>query len=142
MSFSIKTQIEEDIYGVAISGQAIDILPNSNAFNPKQYPFITINAERANPELITSFSGVWDWKVQILYVARADITSRNIFDNNFQKILELLYTTDGLASDLTAYSPSLKYYIASVSSVTPTIKSKTRTWEKSIILDVKCTTIN
>lgn len=142
MAFSIKTRIEEDIYGVATSSSAIDTLSPLNAFNPREYPFIVTTAERANPELITSFSGVYDWKVEILYVARADTTSRDTFDNNFQQILGTLYKTGGLASDLTAYSPSLKYYIASVSSITPTIKSKTRTWEKSIILDVKCTTIS
>ena len=140
MPFSIKSQIEEDIYFTALYNLSISFYSSPESFNPREYPFIVLVAERANPELITSFSGVWDWKVEILYVARADTASRDTFDNDFQQILETLYTTDGLASDLTAYSPSLKYYIASVSSITPTIKSKTRTWEKSIILDVKCTT--
>jgi hypothetical protein len=139
MAYSIETEVINQLNSVAIAGLTPNIYTQNLVGTPRETPYILIEA-KTDKELVSSYTGIFELTATITLTARADVTTNSQFDQLFQKILEQLYRNPSLSSEMTTNSATLQFYIADVISVNPTITSKTRTWSKAVIMDIKATT--
>lgn len=138
MAYSIEIEVINQLSSV-MAGLTPNIYTQNLVGTPRQLPFILIEAE-TDKELVSPFTGIFELKATITFTASPDATSNLQFDGLFQQILEQLYRDPSLASEMTTNSATLEFYIADVVSVNSTIISKTRTWSKSVVMDIKATT--
>lgn len=89
-------------------------------------------------ELLGPFTGLFSIPATLTYTARADSTSRAAFDAKFQSIMAELYRSPDLPSYMTNVT-SISVYLAKVTSESPQIISRNRTWAKTITLDINAT---
>lgn len=89
-------------------------------------------------ELLGPFTGLFSIPATLTYTARADSTSRATFDAKFQSIMAELYRSPDLPSYMTNVT-SISVYLAKVTSESPQIISRNRTWAKTITLDINAT---
>jgi hypothetical protein len=138
MAYSVEIEVINQLNSV-IAGLTPNIYTQNLVGTPRETPYILIEAE-TDRELVAPHTGIFELKATITLTARADVTTNLQFDTLFQQLLEQLYRDPSLASEMTTNSATLEFYIADIASVNPTITSKTRTWSKSVVIDIKATT--
>jgi len=139
MTSSIEKDVENSlataITTASVTGVNIFI---STVDSVRLLPFVAISA-KINSEEIAQFTGIFDLTATISYVARADISSNQGYDQKFFEIQQAFYTDPNLASQMTTASANLEFYIANIKSIGQRIVAPTRTWAKDIIMDIKVT---
>lgn len=134
---SIERQIEDGLASALAVVSGLNIF-KSDTPTLRLLPSLVIQCSIGSEE-ITPNSGVFRCSASIVQSARADTTSRANFDAKFQEILQVMYQSPNLASALT--TASLKVFLANIASESPSIQSSNRTWVKTLVLDISCTSI-
>ena len=139
MTNSIEDEVETSIaYAITSAGVTGVNVYTSERATARLLPFVSIDAE-INSEEIAPFTGIFDLNVTISYVARADISSNQGYNEKFFEIQQAFYTDPNLASQMTTASASLEFYIANITNIGKRIVSQSRTWATDILMDVKAT---
>ena len=139
MTNSIEDEVETSIaYAITSAGVTGVNVYTSERASPRLLPFVYVDAE-INSEEVAPFTGIFDLNVTVSYVARADISSNQGYNEKFFEIQQALYTDPNLASQMTTASDSLEFYIANVTNIGKRIVSPSRTWATDILMDVKAT---
>lgn len=139
MTNSIEDEVETSIaYAITSAGVTGVNVYTSERATARLLPFVSIDAEIRSEE-IAPFTGIFDLNVTISYVARADISSNQGYNEKFFEIQQAFYTDPNLASQMTTASASLEFYIANITNIGKRIVSPTRTWATDILMDVKAT---
>jgi hypothetical protein len=139
MTNSIEDEVENSIaYAITSAGVTGVNVYTSERATARLLPFISIDAETRSEE-IAPFTGIFDLNVTISYVARADISSNQGYNEKFFEIQQAFYTDPNLASQMTTASASLEFYIANITNIGKRIVSPSRTWATDILMDVKAT---
>jgi len=139
MTNSIEDEVETSIaYAITSAGVTGVNVYTSERASPRLLPFVAIDAEIRSEE-IAPFTGIFDLNVTISYVARADTSSNQGYNEKFFEIQQAFYTDPNLASQLTTASASLEFYIANITNIGKRIVSPSRTWATDILMDVKAT---
>jgi hypothetical protein len=139
MTNSIEDEVETSIaYAITSAGVTGVNVYTSERASPRLLPFVYVDAE-INSEEVAPFTGIFDLNVTVSYVARADISSNQGYNEKFFEIQQALYTDPNLASQMTTASASLEFYIANVTNIGKRIVSPSRTWATDILMDVKAT---
>lgn len=133
---SIEREIENGLIN-AISGVSGLFYYTSERESPRTLPFVSARATISNEQLGT-FTGVFGISAVISYNQRADAVTRGSFDSAFQSIMGNFYTNPNLANEMTS-STNVTVYNAKVTSETPSVISRNRTWAKDITLDIMAT---
>ena len=139
MTNSIEDEVETSIaYAITSAGVTGVNVYTSERASPRLLPFVYVDAE-INSEEVAPFTGIFDLNVTVSYVARADISSNQGYNEKFFEIQQALYTDPNLASQMTTASASLEFYIANITGIGKRIVSPSRTWATDILMDVKAT---
>ena len=139
MTNSIEDEVETSIANAITTAGVTGVnVYTSERASPRLLPFVYVDAE-INSEEVAPFTGIFDLNVTISYVARADISSNQGYNEKFFEIQQALYTDPNLASQMTTASASLEFYIANITSIGKRIVSPSRTWATDILMDVKAT---
>jgi hypothetical protein len=139
MTNSIEDEVETSIANAITSAGVTGFnLFTSERASPRLLPFVYVDAEINNEE-VAPFTGIFDLNVTITYVARADDSTNQGYDQKLFEIQQAFYTDPNLASQMTTASASLEFYIANITSIGRRIVSPSRTWATDIFMDVKVT---
>jgi hypothetical protein len=139
MTNSIEDEVETSIaYAISSAGVTGVNFFTSERAEPRLLPFVYVDAE-INSEEVAPFTGIFDLNVTVSYVARADDSTNQGYDQKFFEIQQALYTDPNLASQMTTASASLEFYIANITNTGKRIVSPSRTWATDILMDVKVT---
>ena len=139
MTNSIEDEVETSIaYAITSAGVTGVNVYTSERATARLLPFVSIDAEIRSEE-IAPFTGIFDLNVAISYVARADTSSNQGYNEKFFEIQQAFYTDPSLASQMTTASASLEFYIANITNIGKRIVSPSRTWATDILMDVKAT---
>jgi hypothetical protein len=139
MIISIEKEVENSIAtAIATAGVSGVYVYTSTVDTARILPFVSIQAEISSEE-IAPFTGIFDLTATISFVARADTSSNQDYDEKFFEIQQAFYTDPNLASQMTTASDSLLFYIASIKNIGQRIVAPTRTWAKDIKMDIKAT---
>lgn len=130
---SIEREVEQGLIN-AVSGVSGVNYYTSERETPRLLPFVAVKAILANEELIP-FSGVFNVTATILYSQRADGMSRADFDSKFQEIINQLYRSPDLASEMTS-STNITVYNAKITNEIPQVISSNRTWSREATIDI------
>ena len=133
---SIEREVERGLLN-AVSGVTGVNPYTSERGSARLLPSLVAQAQIGS-ELLGSFTGVFNMPATLTYTARADSTSRANFDSKFQEIVNELYRNPDLPAYMTN-ATSISVYLASVSSESPEVISRNRTWSKTITLDINAT---
>ena len=133
---SIEREVEKGLLN-AVSGVAGFNPYTSERENPRLLPHLVARAS-IGPELLGPFTGVFSVPATLTYTARADSISRTAFDTKFQAIMAQLYRDPDLPTYMTNVT-SCTIYLAKVTSESPEIVARNRTWAKTITLDINAT---
>lgn len=133
---SIEREVERGLLN-AVSG-VTNVNPyTSERSTPRLLPSLVAQAG-IGKELLGPFTGVFSIPAALTYTARADGNTRAAFDSKFQSIMAELYRDPDLPTYLTNVT-SATFYLAKVTSESPQIIARNRTWAKTITLDINAT---
>ena len=139
MTASIERDVENAIANAITTAGVTGVnIYTSERISGRLLPFVSIVASIKSEE-IAPFTGVFDLNVTITYVARADTSDNQTYDEKFFEIQQAFYTDPNLASQMTSASSDLTFYIADITRIGQRIISTSRTWAKDIFMDVKAT---
>ena len=139
MTNSIEDEVETSIANAITTAGVTGVnVYTSERASPRLLPFVYVDAE-INSEEVAPFTGIFDLNVTISYVARADTSSNQGYNEKFFEIQQAFYTDPNLASQMTTASASLEFYIANITNIGKRIVSPSRTWATDILMDVKAT---
>jgi len=139
MTNSIEDEVETSIaYAITSAGVTGVNVYTSGRPTARLLPFVYVDAE-IDSEEIAPFTGIFDLNVTVSYVARADDSTNQGYNQKFFEIQQALYTDPNLASQMTTASASLTFYIANITNIGKRIVSPSRTWATDIVMDVKVT---
>jgi hypothetical protein len=139
MTTSIEKDVENSLATAITTASVTGVnIFTSTVDSVRLLPFVAISA-KINSEEIAPFTGIFDLTATISYVARADISSNQGYDQKFFEIQQAFYTDPNLASQMTTASANLEFYIANIKNIGQRIVAPTRTWAKDIIMDIKVT---
>lgn len=133
---SIEREVEKGLLN-AVSGITGVNPYTSERSASRALPSLVAQAQIGS-ELLGPFTGVFSVPATLTYTARADSTSRAAFDSKFQSIMGQLYRDPDLASYMTNVT-SVSVYVAKVTSESPQVIARNRTWAKTITLDINAT---
>lgn len=140
MTASIERDVENAIANAITTAGVTGVnIYTSERISGRLLPFVSIVASIKSEE-IAPFTGVFDLNVTITYVARADTSTDQSYDQKFAGIQQAFYTDPNLASQMTSAQSDLEFYIADITRIGQRIISTSRTWAKDIFMDVKVTT--
>lgn len=133
---SIEREVEKGLLN-AVSG-VMGVNPyTSERSAARLLPSLVAQASLSNEELGT-FTGIFRASASLTYTARADSISRQAFDSKFQSIMNELYRSPSLPAYMTNVT-SVTVYLANITSESPQIIARNRTWAKTITLDISAT---
>lgn len=135
---SVEREVEKGLLN-AVSGVTGLNRYTSERESPRLLPSLVAQARIGN-ELLGPFTGVFNVPATLTYTAKADTTTRTAFDAKFQSIVAQLYRDPDLPSYMTNVT-SATIYQAKITSESPEIISRNRTWAKTISLDINATAI-
>ena len=139
MTNSIEDEVETSIANAITTAGVTGVnVYTSERASTRLLPFVYVDAE-INSEEVAPFTGIFDLNVTISYVARADTSSNQGYNEKFFEIQQAFYTDPNLASQMTTASASLEFYIANITNIGKRIVSPSRTWATDILMDVKAT---
>lgn len=133
---SIEREVEKGLLN-AVSGVTGLNPYTSERDEPRLLPSLVARATIGS-ELLGPFTGVFSVPATLTYTARADTITRSAFDTKFQSIVAELYRDPELPSYMTNVT-SVTIYQAKMTSESPEIVARNRTWSKTISLDVQAT---
>lgn len=133
---SIEREVENALIS-AINSVAGLSYYTSERSTARSLPFVSAKASLGNEQLGT-FTGIFNVSAVLSYNQRADSVSRQAFDAKFQQIVSKLYQDPSLAVVLTTAS-NITIYNAKMTSESPQIVARNRTWSKEITLDIMAT---
>lgn len=133
---SIEREVENALIA-AINSVAGLSYYTSERSTARSLPFVSAKASLGNEQLGT-FTGIFNVSAVLSYNQRADSVSRQAFDAKFQQIVGKLYQDPNLAVVLTTAS-NITIYNAKMTSESPQIVARNRTWSKEITLDIMAT---
>lgn len=133
---SIEREVEKGLLN-AVSGVTGVNSYTSERGSPRLLPSLVAQAQ-IGTELLGPFTGVFNVPATLTYTARADGNTRTAFDTKFQSIVAELYRDPDLPSYMTNVT-SVTIYQAKMTSESPQIIARNRTWAKTITLDINAT---
>jgi len=133
---SIEREVEKGLLN-AVSGVTGVNPYTSERGNPRLLPSLVAQAQIGS-ELLGPFTGVFNVPATLTYTARADSISRTAFDAKFQSIVAELYRSPDLPSYMNNVT-SVTIYQAKMTSESPEIIARNRTWAKAVTLDINAT---
>ena len=133
---SIEREVEKGLLN-AVSGVTGVNPYTSERSTARLLPSLVAQAQ-IGTELLGPFTGLFSVPATLTYTARADSTSRAAFDAKFQSIMNQLYRDPDLPNYMTNVT-SVTIYLAKVTSESPQIVARNRTWAKTITLDINAT---
>jgi len=133
---SIEREVEKGLLN-AVSGVTGVNAYTSERSTSRLLPSLVAQAQ-IGTELLGPFTGLFSVPATLTYTARADSISRTAFDAKFQSIVAELYRSPDLPSYMTNVT-SVTIYQAKMTSESPQIIARNRTWAKSISLDINAT---
>jgi hypothetical protein len=138
MSQSISYYIEDALTGLFSSIVGINIYP-TNRRGGRLFPYVTIKAE-VNNQMLGNYTGVYDMSVSIDYSDTAAKTTKDDFDTTYFEVFAALYAESStLAEKLNAISNRTYFYMARITSQTPTIRTPKRAWQRGLMLSIYAT---
>ena len=138
MSQSISYYIEDALTGLFSSIVGINIYP-TNRRGGRLFPYVTIKAE-VNNQMLGNYTGVYDMSVSIDYSDTAAKTTKDDFDTTYFEVFAALYAESStLAEKLNAVSDRTYFYMARITSQTPTIRTEKRAWQRGLMLSIYAT---
>jgi hypothetical protein len=138
MSQSISYYIEDALTGLFSSIVGINIYP-TNRRGGRLFPYVTIKAE-VNNQMLGNYTGVYDMSVSIDYSDTAAKTTKDDFDTTYFEVFAALYAKSStLAEKLNAVSDRTYFYMARITSQTPTIRTPKRAWQRGLMLSIYAT---
>jgi hypothetical protein len=142
MTTSIERDVENSLALALATASVTGVnIYTSTRNEPRLMPYVSIESE-INSEEIAPFTGIFDLTATLTFVARADTSSNQGYDNKFFEIQQAFYTEPNIASQMTTDSEGLEFYIADITRVNQRIVSASRTWAKEIIFNIKATSIS
>ncbi|NBW19394.1 MAG: hypothetical protein EBR82_66615 [Caulobacteraceae bacterium] len=133
---SIEREVEKGLLN-AVSGVTGVNPYTSERSNARTLPSLVAQA-RIGSELLGTFTGLFSVPTTLTYTARADGNTKQAFDQKFQSIVAELYRDPDLASYMTN-ATSCTIYLARVTSESPQIIARNRTWSRQVTLDINAT---
>lgn len=133
---SIEREVEKGLLN-AVSGVTGVNAYTSERSTARLLPSLVAQAQ-IGTELLGPFTGLFSVPATLTYTARADSISRTAFDAKFQSIMNQLYRDPDLSTYMTN-ATSISVYLAKVTSESPQIVARNRTWAKTITLDINAT---
>ena len=133
---SIEREVEKGLLN-AVSGVTGVNAYTSERSTARLLPSLVAQAQ-IGTELLGPFTGLFSVPATLTYTARADSISRTAFDAKFQSIMNQLYRDPDLPTYMTN-ATSISVYLAKVTSESPQIVARNRTWAKTITLDINAT---
>lgn len=133
---SIEREVENGLLN-AVSGVSGLNKFTSERGTARTMPYVLAQASITNEQLGV-FTGVFGLSASLIYVARADDTSRQAFDSKYQALVDELYRNPDLPSYMTG-ATNITIYQAKITQEEPTINSNNRSWQKAITLDIVAT---
>jgi len=130
---SIEREVENALISAINSVTGLSYY-TSERETARTLPFVSARASITNEQLGT-FTGVFGMSAILSYNQRADSISRQAFDEKFQAIVTKFYNNPNLASVMTTTS-NVTIYNAKMTSESPSIMARNRTWAKEITFDV------
>ena len=130
---SIEREVENALISAINSVTGLSYY-TSERETARSLPFVSARASLGGEQLGT-FTGVFNVSAVLSYNQRADSTSRQAFDEKFQAIVTKFYNNPNLASVMTTTS-NVTIYNAKMTSESPSIMARNRTWAKEITFDV------
>ena len=130
---SIEREVENALISAINSVTGLSYY-TSERETSRTLPFVSAQASITNEQLGT-FTGVFGMSAILSYNQRADSISRQAFDEKFQAIVTKFYNNPNLASVMTTTS-NVTIYNAKMTSESPSIIARNRTWAKEITFDV------
>jgi len=133
---SIEREVENALIS-AVSGVSGLSYYTSERETARTLPFVSARASLGNEQLGT-FTGIFNVSAVLSYNQRADSITRQAFDAKFQEIVGKFYQDPNLAVASTTAS-NITIYNAKMTSESPSIIARNRTWAKEITLDIIAT---
>jgi len=133
---SIEREVENALISAINSVTGLSYY-TSERETSRTLPFMSVKATLGSEQLGT-FTGIFNVNATLSYNQRADSVSRQAFDQKFQSIVGKFYNDPNLASVLTTTS-NITIYNAKMTSESPSIIARNRTWVKEITLEIVAT---
>jgi hypothetical protein len=140
MSQSISYYVENAVSDVISSISGLNVYV-SNRRGGRLFPYASIKAD-INSQMIGNYTGVYDMSVSIDYSDTAAKTTKDDFDAIYFEVFAALYAESStLAEKLNAASDRTYFYMARITSQTPTIRTEKRAWQRGLTLNVYATPV-
>jgi hypothetical protein len=111
----------------------------SNRKGGRLFPYASIKAD-VNNQMLGNYTGVYDMSVSIDYSDTAAKTTKDDFDTTYFEVFAALYAESStLAEKLNAISNRTYFYMARITSQTPTIRTPKRAWQRGLMLSIYAT---
>lgn len=133
---SIEREVEKGLLNV-VSGISGVNFYTSERSDKKLLPNLVAKAV-IGEELLGPFTGVFKVPTTLTLSVRADTNSKTSFDSKYQSIVDEFYRSPELPSYLTNVT-SCTIYLAKITSESPQVMARNRTWSKTINFEVNAT---
>jgi len=138
MSQSISYYVENAVSNLLNSVSGLNVYA-SNRNGGRLFPYSRIKAD-VNNQMLGNYTGVYDMSVAVDYSDTAAKVSKEDFDSEYCNIFEAFYAeTPTLAAKLNAVNNKVLFYMARITSQTPTIRTPKRAWQRGLTLNIYAT---
>jgi hypothetical protein len=138
MSQSVSYSVENAVFSLLNSVSGLNVYV-SNRRGGRLFPYASIKAD-VNNQMLGNYTGVYDMSVAVDYSDTAAKVSKEDFDSEYCNIFEAFYEeTPALAAKLNAVNNKVLFYMARITSQTPTIRTPKRAWQRGLMLNIYAT---
>jgi hypothetical protein len=138
MSQSVSYSVENAVFSLLNSVSGLNVYV-SNRSGGRLFPYSSIKAD-VNNQMLGNYTGVYDMSVAVDYSDTAAKVSKEDFDSEYCNIFEAFYAeTPTLVSKLNAVANGVLFYMARITSQTPTIRTPKRAWQRGLTLNIYAT---
>ena len=138
MSQSVSYYVENAVSDLLDSVSGLNVYV-SNRRGGRLFPYASIKAD-VNNQMLGNYTGVYDMSVAVDYSDTAAKVSKEDFDSEYCNIFEAFYAeTPTLAAKLNAVNNKVLFYMARITSQTPTIRTPKRAWQRGLTLNIYAT---
>ena len=138
MSQSISYCVENAVSNLLNSVSGLNVYV-SNRRGGRLFPYASIKAD-VNNQMLGNYTGVYDISVAVDYSDTAAKVSKEDFDSEYCNIFEAFYAeTPTLTAKLNAVANRVLFYMARITSQTPTIRTPKRAWQRGLMLNIYAT---
>jgi hypothetical protein len=138
MSQSVSYYVENAVSNLLNSVSGLNVYV-SNRRGGRLFPYTSIKAD-VNNQMLGNYTGVYDISVAVDYSDTSAKVSKEDFDSEYCNIFEAFYSeTPTLVSKLNAVANGVLFYMARITSQTPTIRTPKRAWQRGLTLNIYAT---